>query len=71
MDEDIKDTAFEVHGRLNFRGASRIQLLREQTAPVLREIAKLHGVATGPYGEARLAKMTKAELLAEIGPWFR
>lgn len=63
--------ALEVHGRLNLRsGASRVQLLREQTAPVLREIAKLHGVAVGPVGEARLAKMTKRELLDELRPWF-
>lgn len=69
--DDVKDTAREVHGRLNLRsGASRIELLREQTPPVLREIAKLHGVAVGPYGEARLAKMTKRELLAELGSWF-
>jgi len=69
---DVKDQALEVHGRLNLRsGASRLELLREQTAPVLREIAKLHGVATGPHGEARLAKMTKRDLLAELGPWFR
>lgn len=68
---DVKDEAFEAYGRLNLRtGASRRQLLREQTAPVLREIAKLHGVAVGPYGEAQLAKMTKRELLAELGPWF-
>lgn len=69
---NVKDMAVEVHGRLNIRsGASRLQLLREQAAPVLREIAKLHGVAVGPHGEARLARMTKRKLLAELGPWFR